>query len=283
LAEFRLALIGEPDAPETRAAARLLRELAPGTAPHGIAALPQLLRLAAEGMQFDLIVVAQSWPAQFSREEVLALIRAAPLARLVCCYGPWCDSDGRNGTYWPAGCRVPLAGARTRLARALGMAGAAPAARNAESPRSREALLPLTASRNEVFDYDFAAIASPVAGSPAVAVNSPDAAWLRMIDRALRAAGCRLTTPRAASVLVFDADPFENRATEIPFLLREHGQAAIVACLGFPRLDLEDQLRDFGAAACWFKLAPLATLAALVNRAAAGRGPPTSCGVSNRH
>src|SRR6266478_2313160 len=79
-------------------------------------------RLAGgEGWHPDLIVVLQSWSDQFSESDVHDLIAHCPLARIVCCFGPWCDSDGRTRSIWPLAVRVPVAAASTRLERELAL------------------------------------------------------------------------------------------------------------------------------------------------------------------
>ena len=58
---------------------------------------------------------------------------------LLCCFGSWCEGDGRNRHIWPHSTRVPLRHARQLIA--------------AEVRRitSGHAVLPLTAARDEVF------------------------------------------------------------------------------------------------------------------------------------
>lgn len=48
-----------------------------------------------------LIVVAQSRPGQFSARQIELLHRAAPLARLICLLGSWCEGETRSGRPWP--------------------------------------------------------------------------------------------------------------------------------------------------------------------------------------
>ncbi|MEX0715608.1 MAG: hypothetical protein WD066_03435 [Planctomycetaceae bacterium] len=90
----------------------------------------------------DLVVALQSWPDEFPRTVVERAIARFPLARWVCCYGEWCASDGRSRDIWPPGARVPVASARSRIARELAVI------RGDLSP------LPPTASRDEVFAFD---------------------------------------------------------------------------------------------------------------------------------
>ena len=77
----------------------------------------QTLRMAADASQLpfdtsdarsepDVIVVLQAWPDQYSVADANQVISRFPLARLVCCYGPWCDSDGRNRSIWLLGSKA---------------------------------------------------------------------------------------------------------------------------------------------------------------------------------
>jgi hypothetical protein len=96
------------------------------------------------GPAFDLIVVCQHWPDEFCRADVAWLLTAFPTARLVCCYGAWCASDGRTRDTWPIAVRVPIEAFSDRLQHELQViAGEA-------GP------LPPTAARDEVFAFDHA-------------------------------------------------------------------------------------------------------------------------------
>jgi hypothetical protein len=64
------------------------------------------------------------------------------LARLICCYGPWCASDGRTRDVWPLSIRVPTALASRRIDLEL------------EVLTGTRWPLPLTASRDEIFLFD---------------------------------------------------------------------------------------------------------------------------------
>jgi hypothetical protein len=92
----------------------------------------------------DLVVICQHWPDEFTERDVRRLLTLYPLARLTCCYGPWCQSDGRSRDIWPLAVRVPAAAAPDRLRRELDVIA------------GRTRPLPLTASRDEVFLFDAA-------------------------------------------------------------------------------------------------------------------------------
>jgi DNA-binding NarL/FixJ family response regulator len=49
-----------------------------------------------------LVVIAQSYPGQFSSESLDHLRRVAPLARLIGLLGSWCEGEVRTGHPWPA-------------------------------------------------------------------------------------------------------------------------------------------------------------------------------------
>ena len=66
-----------------------------------------------------------------------------PLTLWVCCYGAWCDSDGRTRSIWPISVRVPVSEAERRLNRVWQVL-----------TEQRGEPLPLTASRDEAFEFD---------------------------------------------------------------------------------------------------------------------------------
>ncbi|TXT27825.1 MAG: hypothetical protein FD138_2693 [Planctomycetota bacterium] len=91
----------------------------------------------------DLVIACQSWPDEFSASEVSAALGRWPLAFWVCCYGAWCDSDGRNRSIWPISVRVPVVEAELRLNHVWQVL-----------TEQRNEPLPLTASRDEAFEFD---------------------------------------------------------------------------------------------------------------------------------
>ncbi len=140
-------LLGDGKAGEFRGIVEALGGLRPTADVRPAADMAGLRQLVEGGAWHpDLIVVLQAWPDEFSGADVHELIVLCPLARIVGCFGPWCDSDGRTRSIWPLAVRVPAAAAADRLSRELALLedrGAAPPA------------LPLTASRTEVFESDF--------------------------------------------------------------------------------------------------------------------------------
>lgn len=91
----------------------------------------------------DLVIVCQSWPDEFSPSEVAQTLGRWPLSLWVCCFGAWCASDGRSRSIWPISVRVPVDEAPRRLNHVWQLL----AERRGEP-------LPLTASRDEAFEFD---------------------------------------------------------------------------------------------------------------------------------
>lgn len=91
----------------------------------------------------DVVIVCQAWPDEFSASEVSTAISRWPLSVWVCCYGAWCASDGRTRSIWPVSVRVPVNEAAARLDHVWDIV-----------VKQRGSPLPLTASRDEVFEFD---------------------------------------------------------------------------------------------------------------------------------
>ncbi len=143
-ARIAVLVIGRAFSPEMAGVERRVEELARDAADVRIAATvaDALAKSAADGWHADLVIVCQHWPDEYTAAEVRAVLRAFPLARLVCCYGSWCSSDGRTRDVWPLAVRVPAEWAARRIALEL------------EVLAGTRWPLPLTASRDEIFLFD---------------------------------------------------------------------------------------------------------------------------------
>ncbi len=91
----------------------------------------------------DLVIICQSWPDEFPAAEVTSAFGRWPLALWVCCYGAWCASDGRTRSIWPISVRVSVSEAEPRLSHVWRVL-----------TEQRGEPLPLTASRDEAFEFD---------------------------------------------------------------------------------------------------------------------------------
>lgn len=93
----------------------------------------------------DLIVVLQHWPDEFGVSDFHRLLHQFPLSRMIVCQGEWCAASGRTRCVWPPAVMVADAVFESRLLR------------ERDVIRGRRAPLPLTATIDEVFAFDFEA------------------------------------------------------------------------------------------------------------------------------
>jgi hypothetical protein len=207
----------------------------------------------------DLILVLQRWPDEYPRQQILTLIDAYPLARLLVCYGPWCDSDGRTRDLWPHVVRVPLATAASRLSHEL------------ERLRKGASHLPLTADRTEAYLPLAAPQNSPLTKPLSIAVFSLDRALTDHLRDVLRTAGHSPVTADSDSpdVLLWDADPWTPSARmQLERLRATHPEVPCVALYGFLRRELTHELHSAGVVAVVPKLADNLTLVSCLEQAA---------------
>jgi hypothetical protein len=183
----------------------------------------------------DLIVVIQETPDQFSNHDVQQLLGIWPLARLVVCYGPWCNGDGRTRDAWPQATRVAHTSIDTRLA----------------SERSFSVGLgdglPWTAGRDEIAAAEMDALNTTPTPPFTFHVVSPDPDWSRTLTDQLVAVGGHPspTIDADTDLLLVDADPWDpgrldsliQSTTPPAILLLTHTPHSI------PRSDLDDTLQ----------------------------------------
>jgi hypothetical protein len=265
-------LLGDVENAQTRALAHTVRNAVPPGRLREAAELETARQVVGASDWFpDLVVVLQTWSDEFSTEEVLELMALAPLARVVCAYGPWCDSDGRNRAIWPHAVRVPVAEASARIVAELASLRFRKNAHSAARDRTPWPIitdLPCTASRAEVFaascDQGFSSRGSP----RPVAIVSPDRPLTQMLAQALRQSGGQIVDIDGATgpaAIVWDADPWNrDRAAELGAARRRWPNATVIAAVALPHPALERELCDSGADGVWFKLAPTARLLALL-------------------
>ena len=248
-------LLGDPESGDFRAIAESVRGWRPPAEIRQAADFAGFRRCVEDERWFpDCVVVLQAWPDQFSETDVGQLLAMCPLARLVCCFGPWCDSDGRARSVWPPAVRVPLAATCGRLARELALLA------GGESTRA----LPLTASGPEIFEHGSAVCRPVPIRKRRVAVISPDRAWKEMLEAALRSSDLPVHSPLSSEppeAVIVDIDPWDSdRSLALRAIRAADPGARILAAAGFPRPDLTSALRESGADGVWFKLAPHAEL-----------------------
>jgi hypothetical protein len=214
----------------------------------------------------DVVLVLQQWPDEYPRQHVLAMIDAYPLARLLVCYGPWCDSDGRTRDHWPHVVRVPLAIAARRFVQEL------------ENLRRGARRLPLTADRTEAYP-SVADIRSLRSTKPlSIGIVSPDRALIDHLSDVLRAAGHWPHTaghwPHTAGtdppdLLLWDADPWDAPSrVELARLLARHPEVPCIGLCGFPRRELTLELQRAVIVAILPKVVENGTLVACLEQTA---------------
>jgi CheY-like chemotaxis protein len=65
----------------------------------------------AERILADVVVVLQAFSDEYSAADAGHLIGRMLFGRVLCCYGPWCISEGRTHDIWPVVARVPVGSA----------------------------------------------------------------------------------------------------------------------------------------------------------------------------
>ncbi len=225
-------LVGDTEHVELRPSAGWLAEEVQVTR----SATPKLAVAAAKTLPpFDLIVVAQTRPGQFSMNEVEALHRAWPLAKLLGLLGSWCEGEGRSGRPWPGVWRVAASHFILRLRELLSQ----------EMPRrSRIWQLPRLTSDAERFYCDAALPILNGSGVVLIAANSRDA-FESFVD-AVRQAGftARWQPPNRAygesgiSAAIWDASRGADEEWQaIRDFVQSVNPAPVLVSLGFPRND----------------------------------------------
>ena len=65
----------------------------------------------AERILADVVVVLQAFSDEYSAVDAGQLIGRMLFGRVLCCYGPWCISDGRTHDIWPVVARISVGSA----------------------------------------------------------------------------------------------------------------------------------------------------------------------------
>lgn len=154
----------------------------------------------------QLTLVMQTWSDQYSSEDVDRLIGATLYSGLVCCYGSWCEGDGRTREMWPHSTRVPVRYARQVVQGAI------------LRTRSGAALLPPTAARDEVFlSRQSGTLTETSCSRGSAVVISPDRIYRTTLAQVLQEKGWdaatmppepdRVQAIRSPHLIIHDLDP----------------------------------------------------------------------------
>jgi len=216
-------------------------------------------RLIASGKFIpDVLVVAQSFPGQFSAAAVERLRRLAPLARVVGLLGSWCEGEQRTGRPWPATIRCYWHQWPARGARQL------------QAIRERQLAawsLPHTASEEERFLCEAKPDAASRAGLVVVwSCNRAVAEWLCDACAARGWATVWLMRNWHAAVsgaalgIFDDANLSGPQQDQLHRLCKLVQPAPVLALLDFPRIEDVACAMQAGAAAVLSKPVQLADL-----------------------
>lgn len=198
------------------------------------------------GIAADLIVVAQSRPGEFTLAQIESLRRRAPLARVVCLLGSWCEGETRSGKPWHGAVRVYWYDWLPQCTRNLGqlLDHGCPGwglpvmateedrllAQSGTNPPQRQGVIAIAAPHRETF-------AALAAGCNA---HGYESVWLRLHQRA-EARGVVAALWVGGDLNPREADDLRRLAGRLPGV-------PVVALLDFPRHSTRERARACGAA-----------------------------------
>jgi hypothetical protein len=227
---LQVLLIGDTSRPEFHEACAALEEVSQVARFAEVEAATAALAegsLAPHG-----IVLAQSYPGQFSPAGVERLRAAAPLARLIALAGNWCEGEPRSGRPLPGVVRIYWHEAAVRFRREL------PRWFEADSAWS----LAATASDEERL---LASVAAPLpSGNGLIAIWTRRREMAELLADACRRAGYatawlhprRPCQVQGAAAAIFDADLLDARTfAELKQLAAHVSPARVLVLLGSPR------------------------------------------------
>jgi hypothetical protein len=240
---MRILLIGDTQRREFREAGRMASAWgevveAPDVASARVA-------LADTERDFDWIVLATSYPGQYSEEQIDSLRRLAPLSRVVALLGSWCEGEARSGR--------PVAGVIRvywhQWEQRLGWE----AVRWSRGARSTWAL-PITAQEEERVLALAADGIVPRSGS--IAVCSEDFACAEWLCASCRKAGYEAQWFRPADPLpnakftvgIFDTGEECGRYDDLRRFATALRPSPVTALIAFPRIEDREQALAAGAA-----------------------------------
>lgn len=253
----RVVLLGAPGSHEFSEVQRMLSVAVPDGALTSLRTVAELAELYRQDEFPDLTIFVQTWSDEFPFRDVLSLPGFGPLSRVLCCYGPWCVSDGRSRQDWPLSLRIPLEhfGAALRLEM-----------QQLTAADQSGAPLPWTAGRDEIFGTRQRPISAGSASGPrcVIRVISPDRKLAELWVELVRKAGFPVAAEGSAGggqVVLWDADPFDHAMRQRWSEFRRRFPASqMVALSGFVTADFVRELQDLGATTVIPKLLPLASL-----------------------
>lgn len=204
-----------------------------------------------------LVIVCQNWPDEFPSGTLTELIKRFAVSRFLCCYGVWCESDGRTRHHWPLSIRVPARAAGVRIQQ------------EKEIIQGNTPALPLTAGRDEICLHETESAVLRFESSqipPRIRVISADRAYREMLAAQVTAWGGQVVPsaePQKSDLWLFDLDPWETVQSQILF---QTDLPPIVGMMGLAHPESVTAARSCGVEAVVCKLAPAWELFQAINR-----------------
>jgi hypothetical protein len=183
----------------------------------------------------DLVVVWQDWPNQYPEATTNRLMNLTmPAGRLLCVYGSWCESDGRNlPELWPHAVRVAARNAPERFEREL------------KAVSHREPPLPLTASRDERFEHNHSDNPPDSLRRVTAAVVSDDSQLKATLIKRLEHGGVTVADDtRTCDTIVWTQGLPEQDMDSTTEFTREHSGRKVISIRSMPDPASRNQ-RDF--------------------------------------
>ncbi|QDT51005.1 hypothetical protein Pan258_50880 [Symmachiella dynata] len=208
--------------------------------------------LATSGAFPDLVIVCQTWPDEFTRGEISHLFEMFPLATVLCCFGSWCESDGRNRDLWPPATRTAAAESAGLIRRVW------------EDAAAGRPPLPATAAIEEVFERQHAGAIGHLGRDKtgSVHVSSADPAIRAWLNDALVAANFQTAAADAPwQAAIWDAPVWDERAAQqLKRFHDAHPDKGILVLIGSMRPHQAQQAQACGGDCVLPKTAPIDTI-----------------------
>ena len=107
-----VAIIGRSHASEFRTLVRLIQGSSDLLVVGQFDTIPEAVDAClADRLLADVVVVLQAFSDEYSAADAGLLVGRMLFGRVLCCYGPWCISDGRTHDIWPVVARVSVGSA----------------------------------------------------------------------------------------------------------------------------------------------------------------------------
>ncbi|QDT42447.1 hypothetical protein Pan241w_25310 [Gimesia alba] len=247
-------IVGNDQTCEMRSVLESVREICRGAQ---IVSCASLEAIPDEEAFPDLILICQNWPDEFGPRTLSDLVSRFPISRFVCCYGVWCEADGRTRTIWPLGIRVPARCVSTRLKLEW------------EIIRGGRAAFPLTAGRDEIFQLeatDGSLRFDTEGGAPLIQVESGDRTYRKMLEERIVSWEGRIANTmndEAIDLLMIDLDPWEMIVNQLETRTLV---APIVGVMGLAHPETITAAKLLGIEAVICKVAPEQELFQALNR-----------------